>query len=147
MLHTYGNSKAEGRELCFQRLETAGQDYSLTVGEQATVTAPAPGGHRLPARVLGQVLSWLSHTLLSAASRSLRRAPLLYKELIWVPGAPAGWPSSCKDAQCHSSLPPVFLFTLHPGREALQELAFPLGISPAGISRSLMRNLDAQFRC
>lgn len=30
MLHTYGNSKAEGRELCFQRLKTAGQDYSLT---------------------------------------------------------------------------------------------------------------------
>lgn len=30
MLHTYGNSKAEGRKLCFQKHGTAGQDYSLT---------------------------------------------------------------------------------------------------------------------
>lgn len=30
MLHTYGNSKAEGRKLCFQKRGTAGQDYSLT---------------------------------------------------------------------------------------------------------------------
>lgn len=30
MLHTYGNSKPEGRKLCFQKHGTAGQDYSLT---------------------------------------------------------------------------------------------------------------------
>lgn len=60
--------------------------------------------------------------------------------------APTGWPVSCKDAQCRSSLPPFSSLPYPRGRETLQELAFPLGISTRDVLRSLMRNLDAWFR-
>lgn len=45
MPHTYGRSRAGGRQLCLRRLQTAGQDYSWHWGQPAAVAArPCPEG-------------------------------------------------------------------------------------------------------
>lgn len=141
----FGGSKQQGRI-------TAWHSGSAGEGEQATVTAPALGGHSLPARGLSQVLSWLSQASVCSKQEPVARAAAFQRaEFIRVLGgvaawlAPVAWPLSCKDAQS-SSVCSIFLLTLYPGREALQELAFPSGISTGDILHSLVRNLDLQFR-
>lgn len=108
------------------------------------MTAPGPGG-------LGQVPSWLSHSRLQPQEPRASAVLFAGQDLFGCCGAatcPAltGWPWSCKDARCSSSLP-VLLLTLHPGREMLQGSGFPLRINSRDILLSLVWNLDVQFRC
>lgn len=109
--HTYGKSRAGGRKLCLQRLQTAGQDYSL---------GSVRGG-------LWQLLAQ------EGSSRSRAGWHTLSCSQSWVYLGAVGWlhvlPELLPGPARMLSAAPLPVLTLHPGREMLQESGLPLGIN------------------
>lgn len=134
MLHTYGNSKAEGRKLCFQKRGTAGQDYSLThrglLGRGSEHLWQPRLERAWSASQRPQPGPLLAVTPASANGSQRGVRQLLKVGLMWMPGGAAtcmGWLLPGSDAQNRSSSS-VFPLTLSLWEVSATGLAFPLGI-------------------